>query len=191
MMMEKKARCNAFENRLNTTLFAMVGPVDASFLCRGIHSTNRAHGHGSNGCHVGESHFCELLIEQLIDNRFDTSQATTRAKAKRQTDAEILPHEQEACLDSIPSHLQLVSVTPTKRFKAKNPKHRLQGRCLVCDTPATTVCRVCQREYPHGRHQFWICDKAGKVCMGKHIIAHHPDMILKQENQPINWNHVV
>jgi len=190
-MMEKKVRCNTFEKRLNTTLFAMVGPVDAWFLYRGIRSTTLGR-YGSNVFYVDERHFYERLIEQLIDNRFNASQATTRAKAKRRTDAEILLQEQEACLDSIPSHLQLVSVTPTKRFKAKNPKHRLQGRCLVCDKPATTVCRVCQRDDPYGTHQFWICDKPGKACMGKHIMANHPDMVIKTEDKaPINWNHVV
>ena len=127
-MMERKVRCNTFEKRLNTTLFAMVGPVDAWFLYKGIRSTNPGRCYGSNGCYVDERHFYELLIEQLIDNRFNASQATTRAKAKRQADAEILLHEQEACLDSIPSHLQLVSVTPTKRFKAKNPKPFLRKR---------------------------------------------------------------
>jgi len=191
-MMERKVRCNAFEKRLNTTLFAMAGPVDAWFLCRGIRSTDPGRCHGSNGCYFDERHFYELLIEQLIDNRFNASQATTRAKAKRRTDAEILLHEQEACLDSIPSHLQLVSVAPTKRFKAKNPKHGLQGRCLVCDKPATTVCRVFQRDDPHGTHQFWICDKPGKACMGKHIMANHPDMVIKTEDKaPINWNRAI
>lgn len=182
LMMETKVRVNVFDKRLNTTVFAMVGPVDAWYLFKGIRC----------GCQDGwsfnERHFYEMLLEQLIDNKFDCSQATTRAK--RRTDAEILLQEQQDP-NSIPSHLQLISVTPTKRHKTANPKHRLQGRCLVCNLPATTVCRECQREDPLGRHQFWICDKAGKVCMGKHIIAHHPDMILKQENQPINWNHVL
>jgi len=30
-----------------------------------------------------------------------------------------------------------------------------------------------------GGNQEWICNKPGKKCMEKHIMAHHPDMITK------------
>jgi len=182
LMIEKKVRVMTLDKRLNTTVFAMVGPVDAWFLYRGIRQ-------GSKGLVNDERHFYELLLEQLIDNKLDCNCTATRGK--RRTNAEMLLQEQQN-VDSVPSHLQLVSVTPTKRFKKSNPNHRLQGRCIVCDKPATAVCRVCQRDDPLGKHQFWICDKAGKCCMGKHIMAAHPDMVIDtHDRKPMNWNHVV
>jgi len=183
LMIEKKVKVAAFEKRLNTTLFAMAGPVDAWFLYRGIRKE-------SKGPYCDERHFYECLLEQLIDNKFDCCQASTRAK--RRTDADLLLQEQQDYSDSIPSHLQLASVTPTKRFKNANTNHRLQGRCLVCNKPTTAVCRVCQRDDPFGKHQFWICDKAGKLCMGKHIIATHPDMVINTpDKNAIDWKHVL
>jgi len=164
LMIEKKVRVITFDKRLNTTVFAMAGPVDAWFLFKGIRR-------GAKGPYSDERHFYEMLIEELIDNTLDQTQATTRGRGKRRTDVEILLQEQDP--NSIPSHQQLIGVTPTKRYK-KNKSHRLQGRCLVCDRPATTVCRECQRHDPLARHQFWICDKPGKACMGKHILACHP-----------------
>jgi len=35
-------------------------------------------------------------------------------------------------------------------------------------------------------HQHWICDKKGKKCMGNHIMAAHPDMIMSNK-KPIDW----
>ena len=181
LMIEKKVRVGTFNSRINTSVFAMVGPVDAWFLYRGI----RADSHKTQGFYVDERHFYELLCEQLIDNKFDSSQASTRSK--RRTDAEMLLQETAAANGSVPSHLQLIGVTPTKRHK-KNRIHRLQGRCLVCNKPATTVCRECQRVAPFDKHQHWICDKKGKKCMGDHIIAHHPSMIMKTDKKPLDWD---
>ena len=185
LMLEKKVKVSTFDKRLNLTLFAMAGPVDAWFLYRGIRNGRM------DGPLINERYFYERLTELLIDNTFDACYSSTRIKHKRRTDAEILLQEQEAAAESIPSHLQLVSVTPTKRSKTANAKHRLQGRCLVCSKPASTVCRTCQRGDPYGRHQWWICDKPGKICMGKHIIANHPDMLPSVDKKPIDWNHVI
>jgi len=179
LMIEKKVRVTSFDKRLNSTLFAMAGPVDAWFLFRGIRR-------GNKNRVIEERHFYESLLEQLIDNNLDRSKASTRTK-KRRTDAELLLQQEAANHGSVPSHLQLVGVTPTKRYKKGKP-HRLQGRCLVCNKPATTVCRECQRDDPLGKHQHWICDKKGKKCMGDHIMAHHPDMIMDADKKPIQWN---
>ena len=181
LMIEKKVRVTTFEKRINTSLFAMTA-VDAWFLFSGIRR-------GSKYRFYEERHFYECLCEQLIDNKLDCKQSSTRRGGKRRTDAELLLQEQEQN-GSIPSHLQLVGVTPTKRYK-KNKLHRLQGRCLVCNKPATTVCRVCQRDDPLGKHQFWICDKQGKKCMGNHIMACHPDMIMDDNSKPVDWNRVI
>jgi len=42
-----------------------------------------------------------------------------------------------------------------------------------------------------GKHQEWICNKPGKTCMGKHIMAHHPDMIAKSDAAAVSWNNVI
>ncbi len=168
LMIEKKVRVTVFDKRINTSLFGMMA-VDAWFLFSGIRRGDRIQ-------YANERVFYECLIEQLIDNKLDAAQASTRgSKNKRRSDAEALLNEHQFP-DSIPSHLQLISVTPTKRYKKGKTNHRLQGRCLVCNKPATTVCRLCQRDDPLGKTQFWICDKAGKRCMGKHIMACHPGM---------------
>ena len=167
---EKKLKVLQWQKRINTSIFAMVGPVDAWFLYKGI---------SSGACMTGVSHyinersFFEALIEQLIDNTFNSSSPSTR---KRSTDAELLLRAQEDPL-SVPSQSQLIGITPTKRFKKNNSNHRMQGRCLVCQRPATTVCRECQRMQPMAKHQHWICDKPGKACMGKHMLAAHPSMV--------------
>ena len=184
LMIEKKVRVVEFDRRINTSLFAMVGPVDAWFLYKGIRQDCGRNG----GYYLDERHFYELLCEQLIDNKFDSKQPATRGK--RRSDAEMLLQEEEVDVGSVPSHLQLLGVTPTKRFK-KNRVHRLQGRCLVCSKPATTVCRECQRVSPFDKHQHWICDKKGKKCMGYHIMACHPDMIMDDNKKPVDWNHVI
>ena len=171
LMLEKKVKVSTFDKRINLTLFAMAGPVDAWFLYKGIRA-------GTKGLYCDERHFYELLIEQLIDNTLDASQCKTRG-GKRRTDVELLLQEHDP--NCIPSHMQLIEVTPTKRYK-KNKNHRLQGRCLVCEKPSTTVCRECQRDDPLARHQHWICDKPGKKCMGSHILACHPTAAMAPEN---------
>jgi len=159
LMTEKKVRVTEFDRRINTSVFAVTGPVNAWFLCKGIRS-------GSSRGHLAqERHFCQLLIDQLIDNKFDSKQATARSNQRR-SDAEMLL---QVDADGItPSQMQLVGVTPTKRY-TKNRIHGLQGRCLVCNKPATAVCRECQRVAQIDKHQHWICDKKGKKCMGNHI----------------------
>jgi len=135
-----------------------------------------------------ERRFCESLTEQLIDNTLDSATHSTR---RRRANAEPPQEETDVLTDSVPSSLQLVGATPTKRFKKSKPTQRLQGGCLVCFLPATTVCWQCQREKPMGKHQEWICNKPGKTCMGKHIMAHHPDMIAKSDAAAVSWNHVI
>ncbi len=186
LKLELKFRVQNWDDRVNTSIFAMVGPVDAWNMM--------AHIRGGSNLSTqmrgmqNERRFYESLIEQVIDNTLDSATHSTR---RRRTNAELLQEETDLLTDSVPSSLQLVGVTPTKRFKKSKPTHRLQGRCLVCFLPATTVCRQCQREHPMGKHQEWICNKPGKKCMGKHIIAHHPDMIAKSDTAAVNWNNVI
>ena len=81
----------------------------------------------------------------------------------------------------VASSQQLVFPTPTKRMKKNRPQHHAQGRCMVCKKPTTHVCRDCQRHQPNpDLKQYWICNKAGKECMGAHIIAKHPLSIKQQ-----------
>jgi len=166
LTIEKKARAAAFDERINTSLFGMMA-ADAWFPFSGVRRGDMIQ------C-ADKRSFHECLIEQLIDNKLDAAQASTRgSKNKRRSDAEALLNKHQFP-DSISSHLQLISVTPTKRHKKGKMNHMLQGRCLVCNKPATTVCRLCQRDDPLGKTQFCICDKAGERCMGKHIMACHP-----------------
>jgi len=168
--LEKKLKALQWQKRINTSVYAMVGPVDAWFLYKGIRAGASMLGISH---YINERSFFEGLIEQLIDNTFHSSSPST---CKHSTDAELLLRAQEDHL-SMPSQSQLIGIAPTKRFKKNNPNHRLQGRCLVCQRPATAVCQECQRIQPMAKHQHWICNKPGKACMDKHILAAHPSMV--------------
>jgi len=96
-MIEKKVRVTVFDKRINTSLFGMMA-VDAWFPFSGMRRVHRIQ-------YANERSFCECLIEQLIDNKLDTAQASTRgSKNKRRSDAEALLNEHQFP-DSIPSHL--------------------------------------------------------------------------------------
>ena len=183
LMIEKKVRVHTFDRRVNTTIFGMAC-VDAQKLFLGIRKP----------LSIPERDFYSRLAEQLIDNQYDNR--NLRARSKRSTDAELLLQELDSnsSHNSIPSNQQLLGVTPTKRHKANHPKHLLQGRCKSCDALATTVCRECQQELGTlAREQVWICNKPGKVCMGKHIAAHHPDMVALpgSAKRAIHYNRVI
>ena len=171
LMIEKKFKVQTFDKRINTSLFAVM-VVDAHRLFAGI----------GKPIGIKERVFFERLSLLLIDNEHDGR--NLRGRKKMSTDAELLLQEQQLNLTtSIPSCRQLIDVTPTKRHKKGHPKHLLQGRCRVCDSLSTTVCRECQAQIgPCEQNQCWTCSKPGKVCMGSHVMAHHPDMILAADD---------
>jgi len=166
LKIEKKIQVQTFDKRVNTSLFGMV-VVDAMRLFHGIRK-------GSTAL-CSERKFFERLSEQLIDNTFDTCNLRDRS-TKKGTRA--LAQHNPNLPPTVPSTQQLIGVTPTKRHKKNHPKHLLQGRCCVCDALTTHVCRECQSNIgTMAKKQVWICDKPGHVCMGRHILAAHPDMV--------------
>ena len=182
LMIEKKLKVQTLDKRINITLFAMMC-VDSHKLFAGMRKP----------VVVKERDCCERLSQLLIDNCCDSRDLQDRKK--RSTNAEILLQDRDIDLahaHSIPSSRQLIGVAPTKRHKKGHPKHLLQGCYRVCDSLATTVCRACQLELGLlASNQCWICNKPGKVCMGSHIIAHHPDMIATNENKAVAWNRAI
>jgi len=105
--LEKKVKVLQWNKRINASIFAMVGPVDAWYLWRDI-----TEGRNTAGVthYINERVFFECLIVQLIDNDYDSSSPSTRHK--QSTDAEMLLQAQADPL-SIPSTSQLIGVTPT------------------------------------------------------------------------------
>jgi len=180
LMLEKKIKVQTFDKRVNLSLFGMV-VVDSLHLFQKIRQGSAAN--------ISERAFFERLSEQLIDNTFDTRQLRHQKRTRRD-DVQQEPKQETY---TIPSTRQLLGVTPTKRHKKGHPKHLLQGRCGVCQSLATTVCRECQSGDPLARHQVWMCNKPDKVCMGRHIMAHHPDMVAPSGHakRAINYNHVI
>jgi Transposase IS4 len=164
--LEKKVQTMGWHNRAAHSIFGMcvVDAYDLAFGCQG-----RKHHNG------GFRFFIEDLITSLIDNKYDQ-----RILRKRRDEA----IKQEAAIGGttgvtvLDTHRQLTGPTPTKRRKANRPEHRLQGSCMVCKKPTTHVCRSCQcfKNGPNDR-QYWICNKAGKECMGKHILETHTECI--------------
>jgi len=179
LQIEKKIKVLSYDKRVNTSMFGMI-VVDALNLFKGV----------SQGSTVprptNEREFFSRLAEQLIDNTFDTRDLRHR-KSRSEAARESASHSH-----TIPSSQQLIGTTPTKRHKKNHPKHLLQGRCLVCRSLSTHVCRECQRNLgTTAQHQAWICCSAGKVCMGRHIMVHHPDMVAHAPDDPIDYRRVI
>jgi Transposase IS4 len=163
--LEKKVQTMSWAHRANHSIFGMC-VVDAFDLAVGSQ--------GNNKKYPSFRVFLEDLITELIDNDFDK-----RVLRKRKEQA----IKQEAAIAKVgvgilDTSRQLTAPTPTKRRKSNRPEHRLQGACMVCRKSTTHVCRTCQcfKNGPNDK-QYWICSKAGKECMGKHILEAHTECI--------------
>lgn len=126
--------------------------------------------------------FFRRLAEELIDNAFE--QRSLRRRADRDSVSGMVSpignRKKRPAAVAVESLRQQTAPTPTKRMKKSNKKHHSQGRCLIKGCPGWTshVCRECQRRSPKAKDkQHWICNTAGKICMGIHIKAAHPEMI--------------
>jgi len=178
-MIEKKICVESFDKSVATSLFGMVA-VDAKNLFQGIRR-------GAN-YNASERVFYERLSEQLIDNTYDT-----RNLRARRPEAKVLQEQVASLTNTVPSSEHVIGTTPTKRRKKNHPTFLLQGRCCICSMPSTHVCRECQSNYgPHHKHQEWICDEENKICMGKHILSTHPDIVpAPNAHRPINFGHAI
>jgi hypothetical protein len=163
--LEKKVQVMSWAHRANHSIFGMC-VVDAFYLAIGSH--------GGNKKYPSFRVFVEDLITDLIDNDFDK-----RVLRKRKEEAV----KQEAAISKVgvgilDTSRQLTAPTPTKRRKSNKQEHRLQGACMVCKKSTTHVCRTCQcfKNGPKDK-QYWICNKSGKECMGKHIMECHTECI--------------
>ena len=161
--LEKKLRTMKWNNRANQTLFSMC-VVDAFKLRNGCQGMNAG---GARG-------FIENLASDLIDN--DLDKRTLRRRRE-----EAIAHEAALCGEDMPeldTTKHLTAPTPTKKRKTKNTNHRAQGRCMLCKKQTSHVCRACQC-FKNGNtdKQYWICNKPGKVCMGKHLLQSHTECI--------------
>jgi hypothetical protein len=118
--------------------------------------------------------FIHDLITGLIDNDFDKITLRKRKEAAMQKEAAIA----KVGVGILDTSRHLTSPTPTKKRKGNKPEHRLQGGCMICKKSTTHVCRACQ-QFKNGPNdkQYWICNKAGKECMGKHILVSHTECI--------------
>jgi hypothetical protein len=153
-----------WSTRGNHSIFGMI-VVDAFYLAQGCQGTPPG----------GFRFFLEDLISQLIENKFEQRLLRKRREDAVKKEADISGVGGVGILDT---HRQLTAPTPTKRRKANRPEHRLQGTCMVCKKPTTHVCRTCQC-FKNGEkdRQYWICNKAGKECMGRHILDEHTECI--------------
>ena len=177
LQLEKKIHTHDWSRRVNMSLFGIT-IVDAWLLAQGSWGTE----HGLN---TPQRLFYEKLAEELIDNDFDSRTLRRRHREVSPSDASTrtatssiisIPGCKRGLSVAIDSVNQMCAPTPTKKMKKKNPKHRHQGRCSVCNALTTCVCRQCQQQEPatDSAKQHWICNKPGKVCMGHHILAKHP-----------------
>jgi hypothetical protein len=148
------------------SIFAMC-VVDAYILMTGCRGTNSGF--------ENSREFFQKLAEELIDNTFD--QRALRKRAERHA-ASRDPLRRLSTNTSLSPSKQMIAVTPTKRYKKKNLKHRHQGRCQSCGSMTVYVCRACQKYQPDTRSkQYWICNRPGQTCMGDHIVKRHPEFV--------------
>ena len=162
-MLELKLKTVDWDVRVNQTLLGMC-IVDAFLLAQGCWEKK-----------VDPRDFYSRLAEELIDNKYGQMRLQ---RGRKRTQAEMVPESPRIQHGVVPPELQLSAPTPTKRTKMGNSKHLLQGKCMVCSKLTTWVCRVCRNMYPpHEKKQFLICNKAKKVCMGKHLCKMHPEKI--------------
>jgi Transposase IS4 len=162
---EKKVQTMHWHHRANHSLLAMC-VVDAFDLAVGCQTKMKHLG--------GFRFFLEDLITDLIDNDFDRRVLRKRNQAACEEEAALAG----VGVGRLDTHRQLTAPTPTKRRKSNKPEHRLQGACMVCKKSTTHVCRTCQcNKHGNKDRQYWICNKAGKECMGKHILELHTEGI--------------
>jgi len=164
LMLETKLKTSLWNRRVNMSLLGMC-IVDSFLLAQGCQHRRWKKA----------SEFYEALAEGLIDNFYEQ-----RALRKREARAMATNNNRPPffCYSTgdLSAEKQLCSLTPTKRHKKGNVKHRAQGRCMSCRTPTSTVCRQCQQfQVDPQKQQFWIFRKPGMKCMGDHILMHHPD----------------
>ena len=162
--LEKKVQTNAWERRTNVSIFAMI-VVDSFYLFSGVRG---------GVTKVRARSYYEQLAVELIENDYDRMSLRRRREEVMELER-ALTAQGAPMLDPVK---QLTAPTPTKRHKKNKPTHRVQGRCMVCSKLTSHVCRDCQQFNPSPlEKQFWICNKAGKVCMGKHILERHPNKV--------------
>ena len=169
--LEKKLRTMKWNNRANQTLFSMC-VVDAYKLKKGCQGVTPG---GARG-------FVEDLATDLIDNDLDKR---TLRKRRDTAVAQEAAMTGEA-MPELDTTKHLTAPTPTKKRKTKNANHRAQGRCMICKKQTSHVCRACQCFCNGGcDKQYWICNKPGKVCMGKHLLESHTECIAGQVCAPL------
>jgi hypothetical protein len=121
----------------------------------------------------GSKHFFEQLATKLVDNDYDRISLRKRRNEVAQLEKDMVA----VGTNGLNADRQLTAPTPTKKRKKNKPTHLQQGLCKVCRKPTTHVCRECQKYHPEvDAKQYWICNKAGKQCMGVHILQYHPNM---------------
>ena len=149
----------SWSNRANHSILGMC-MVDAYNLAKGCQG---------NIHHLGGTRaFFENLLVALIDNDLDKRTLHRRREQAVTREANLTGE----AIPELDTTRHLTAPTPTKKRKLKNPNHRAQGRCMVCKTLTSHVCRKCQC-FKNGTND----NKPGKVCMGKHLLDAHTDCI--------------
>jgi Transposase IS4 len=165
LQLERKIKTMEWWRRVSMTLFGMC--ITDSYLlmvgCRGENCGFRT-----------ARDFFDKLSEQLIDNTFEFRDLRRRNK-RAFNSANPLAIANDEVLDA---NLHMIGITPTRKRKKSQPSKRAQGRCMVCEASTTYTCRECQRFQPDPKgHQYFICNKEGKKCMGIHILQEHPHAV--------------
>jgi ribosomal protein L37AE/L43A len=169
LMLETKIKTTVWWRRVNMSLFGMC-VVDAILLAQACQGIRRW---------LTSSEFVVALVDDLIDNNYE--RRTLRKRAAR---AAVNNHLlQTRATGSLEATKQLCAATPTKRPKKNHPKHRSQGRCMVCQKLSSHVCRLCQQhQQDPTKKQYWVCQKPGMACMGEHILQAHPERAAVDED---------
>ena len=163
--LEKKFETKDWSMRVNSSIFSLVC-VDTWYVYKECTETTED---------IDE--FVYGLAEEMIDNNISfAGRIRTRLSSPGAcSDVSSLTGASGVHSSSGPH------VTPTKRFKSNNSKHRYQGRCTVCGVPSTFCCSVCRAALMPGLSdsKTYICHPtlSGRHCFGQHMEQRHQELM--------------
>ena len=163
--LEKKFETKDWSMRVNSSIFSLIC-VDTWYVYKGCTESSE-----------DIDSFVYGLAEEMIDNTLSFAGRIRPqvGSPSGQSEVSSLTGASGVLSNNWPH------VTPTKRFKSNNSKHRYQGRCCVCGKTTTFCCSVCRATIVAGKSdsKTYICHPTltGRHCFGIHMESRHDELM--------------